>query len=210
MKKQTSEGLQQTRLRIIEAANEAFRLVGVKDVTMDSIARTLKMSKRTIYEVFPSKEVLLLECIKLCFEREDNALAEIEASCENHLEYLLRAFEYKMEELARCNPKMFLELDAYPSVHTFFQERFESRKAYSLSIFNKGVEEGYFRPFINHEVVYYMTHRLLEVAIRSTLFDAVPLEELFANTVLLYLSGCVTAKGAVVIEDFFKRYDLSK
>ncbi|MCI6643192.1 MAG: TetR/AcrR family transcriptional regulator [Bacteroidales bacterium] len=209
MKKQTPEALQQTRLRIIEAARDAFRVIGVKDVTMDSIARTLKMSKRTIYEVFPSKEELFLECIKTSIAQEDAVFAELEKNCENHLEYLLRAFEYRVNELAKCNAKAFHDIDAYPSVNAFFQEQYEARKAHSLTVLNKGIEEGFFRSNVNHEIAYFVGNRLPEMVIRSRLFDNVPIKDIFLNTVLCYLSGCVTTKGAMVMEEFFQRYETS-
>ena len=53
------------RERIILAAVELFTTNGIKSITMDEIAASLGISKRTLYEVFPDKETLLcdLACI---------------------------------------------------------------------------------------------------------------------------------------------------
>lgn len=51
------------RERIILAAVELFTTNGIKSITMDEIAASLGISKRTLYEVFPDKETLLEECI---------------------------------------------------------------------------------------------------------------------------------------------------
>ena len=51
------------RDRIIETASEAFTAHGIKSITMDDIAASLSISKRTLYEVFQDKESLLTECI---------------------------------------------------------------------------------------------------------------------------------------------------
>ena len=51
------------RERIIETAVKAFAAQGIKSITMDDIATSLGISKRTLYEVFPDKETLLEECI---------------------------------------------------------------------------------------------------------------------------------------------------
>lgn len=41
------------RERIIETAVKAFAAQGIKSITMDDIATSLGISKRTLYEVFP-------------------------------------------------------------------------------------------------------------------------------------------------------------
>lgn len=51
------------RDRIIVKATEAFTLHGIKSITMDDIATSLGISKRTLYEVFEDKETLLREVI---------------------------------------------------------------------------------------------------------------------------------------------------
>ena len=50
------------RERIILAAVEYLHK-WIKSITMDEIAASLGISKRTLYEVFPDKETLLEECI---------------------------------------------------------------------------------------------------------------------------------------------------
>ena len=50
------------RERIIDTAVEAFS-ARYQSITMDDIATSLGISKRTLYEVFSDKETLLEECI---------------------------------------------------------------------------------------------------------------------------------------------------
>lgn len=49
--------------RIIECAGNRFRLHGYQKTTMDEIAREIKLSKRTIYTLFSSKEEILGEVV---------------------------------------------------------------------------------------------------------------------------------------------------
>ncbi len=53
-----------TRDRIIETAIELFNRNGCKGVTMDDIAGSIHISKRTLYEVFANKNELVLACLK--------------------------------------------------------------------------------------------------------------------------------------------------
>ena len=45
--------------RILKVATFEFFTTGIRPVTMDSLSRKLKMSKRTLYEIFKDKEELL-------------------------------------------------------------------------------------------------------------------------------------------------------
>ena len=51
--------------RIILAAVELFTTNGIKSITMDEIAASLGISKRTLYEVFPDKERAIVEGINM-------------------------------------------------------------------------------------------------------------------------------------------------
>ena len=50
--------------KILETAMVMFAKNGIKAVRMDDIASSLNISKRTLYEIFENKEVLLFEGIK--------------------------------------------------------------------------------------------------------------------------------------------------
>ncbi|MCR5193069.1 MAG: TetR/AcrR family transcriptional regulator [Bacteroidales bacterium] len=54
---------EEARKKIVETSIEMFNKYGCKSVTMDQIASTLHISKRTLYENFDNKETLLLECL---------------------------------------------------------------------------------------------------------------------------------------------------
>ena len=54
---------QSLRSKIIETALKAFRAHGIRAVTMDDVATELKISKRTLYEIFGNKEEVLSECV---------------------------------------------------------------------------------------------------------------------------------------------------
>ena len=51
--------------RILKVATFEFFTTGIRPVTMDSLSRKLKMSKRTLYEIFKDKEELLCESLVL-------------------------------------------------------------------------------------------------------------------------------------------------
>ena len=55
------------REQILESAFNAFTTNGIKDVKMEDIAASLKISKKTLYEFFKSKKELLLASMEYKF-----------------------------------------------------------------------------------------------------------------------------------------------
>ena len=49
---------QRKRVDILEAARNEFLETGFRDTSMDRVAERAQVSKRTVYNHFPSKEVL--------------------------------------------------------------------------------------------------------------------------------------------------------
>ncbi len=54
----------QKRQAIIDGAKAAFQQFGVSDTSMDKIAETAQVSKRTVYNHFESKEILVTHIIR--------------------------------------------------------------------------------------------------------------------------------------------------
>lgn len=206
MRRHDPELARQNRIRIIEAAEIAFRTQGIKEVTMDSIAHGLKMSKRTVYEMFTSKEALLLECVKAFTERKKLTFEQIHRESENALEVLIRIMEFSLRELETYSNKAFQSIEIYPSVQAYLLEERRQSKDRSIALCQRGIEEGYFRVSVNPEIVYTISQQLLTLALSEESLSAYTPSELFRNTVLLYYSGCVTPKGSAILEDFFERY----
>ena len=59
----------QKRQAIIDGAKKAFQQYGVSDTSMDKIAETAQVSKRTVYNHFESKEILVTHIIRDIWSR---------------------------------------------------------------------------------------------------------------------------------------------
>ena len=56
------------KYKILESASNKFILYGFKSITMDDIATTLTISKKTIYEHFKNKTELVEACVDFVFD----------------------------------------------------------------------------------------------------------------------------------------------
>ena len=70
----------QTRAEIIRAAFELFAKSGYESVSMDSVAAAAGVSRATLFNYFPQKELILREIAAARVEKLSNILAEFGAS----------------------------------------------------------------------------------------------------------------------------------
>ncbi len=74
------KSLSRARERLVAAARRQFLAHGFRGVTMDELAHDLGMSKKTLYEHFPSKVKLVEAVLADKFEEMDADLARIAAA----------------------------------------------------------------------------------------------------------------------------------
>ncbi|MBF8248791.1 MAG: transcriptional regulator, TetR family [Bacteroidetes bacterium] len=70
-------GIVQERDRIVESAAEKFLSQGISKVTLDEIANDLRMSKKTVYKFFPSKDELLKSMVQIMLGRVEKQVNAI-------------------------------------------------------------------------------------------------------------------------------------
>lgn len=79
--------------RIIEKAGDLFQQYGVKNVSMDEIASSLGISKRTIYENFKDKEDILLSVLLRFSQNRETVFTSFVQQCNNVVEVFIKIIE---------------------------------------------------------------------------------------------------------------------
>ena len=153
---------------IVKRALADFMKYGFKTFTMDDLANGLGMSKKTLYEYFPSKNDLVEACL-------DYAL---EISCKN-AENFVQGEGSVIENVYR-NQKKVLEIfninsdcpiwelqKYYPKTYKRMESEFAKTDALFVDkLLEKGWEEGLFRKDINvafYKVFYTNVQRLRSI-----------------------------------------------
>lgn len=206
MRRHNPEKEKETRRRVVEAAELAFKTRGAREVTMDEIAKSLKMSKRTVYELFVSKENLLLQCIKSSLAKEEVELERLRNETGNVLEYVVGVLDYRMRELEGMSPCAIKEATSYREVREFIDEMEERRKIRAEKVLLRGVEEGYFSPSIDYKLVFPLLQAMVNFAINDPYCMKLSMQQIFHDTVLTYVSGIVTPKGQEIVRQFLVRH----
>lgn len=189
------------RERIIEKAMQDFSMHGIRAVKMDDLANELGISKRTLYEIFEDKETLLFEGIKVYGERKQEYMRSYAEDERHHvINIILEAYRMKVEEVRAVNPAFYLDLMKYPKLARYMKEAQQKSREGFLAFMRRGVNEGYFRPDVNYEIVPHIFDALGQYILSNSLVQQYSVEELFSNCFLIALRGFCTDKGLHTID----------
>ena len=187
--------------RILEYSEKEFYANGVRQVKMDNIANYLSISKRTLYEIYPTKEDLLLECLKKHDTAYESRIEQyIEESNPNAIEIIIFSYKMKLEHFLQLNPLFLEELCKYKRVINYFDARDKERDTNFEWLFNRGIEEGFFRKDLNPRIISNMFTVSLKEAIDNELYKEFGMEYLFRDIVFTLVRGICTIKGIEAID----------
>ncbi|MDE5710159.1 TetR/AcrR family transcriptional regulator [Bacteroides sp.] len=192
--------------RIINVASEAFSASGIKCVTMDEIAASLGISKRTLYEVFPDKETLLEACILKVQGETDTYIEEVLQESDNVLEVLLKLYQHSIEKFHATNKKFFEEIKKYPKAYEAVRRDNNRNHEDAISFFRQGVVQGFFRDDVNFAIVGVLVRKQLDVLMETDLCEKFSFLEVYESIMFTFLRGISTEKGAAELEDFIYKY----
>ena len=188
------------KTKIMETAMKAFRTQGVRRVRMDDIAEELSISKRTVYEIFGTKERLVYECVVKYKEDESSKLSELAAHCLNVMEILLIIYKRRIENTKRTNILFYLDLRRYSSVMQLLKERNEYNRELCQRFIKRGIVEGYFRPSLDAQLTSLVFDALGRYLMDNHLYERYSIEEIYYNLVFVSLRGMCTEKGLAELE----------
>jgi len=192
------------RTIIISKCNELFLRYGVKNLTMDDIARELGMSKKTIYQYVTNKSDLVKKVMQAHLDKEIAVIAEVGKNAKNAIDENVRMLTYMSKELQTFNSSVFFELQKYyPDSYDLFNEyREKVSLPHILRNLERGIEEGMYREDIDPEIVARIYVYALDILIDQQRFPAKKYHffNLYKEFVNYHLAGILTAKGAKYLE----------
>lgn len=191
-----TEYRQELRRKILKTASDQFHAKGIKAVKMDDIAGMLSISKRTMYEIYENKEQLLMESVKEDHQKFDEQMKEYIDSGKRHvIDIILAFYRLRMNTLSKVNPLYYTELQRYPEIIQWMEQKHQQHEHKKLSFFQQGIEEGYFRPDANYELLCKVGTGTMNYIMENQLYKQYDLKEIFRNVSMLFLCGLCTLKG---------------
>jgi AcrR family transcriptional regulator len=186
------------KVKILKAASDTFFSRGFYKIPVDDIASLLKMSKKTIYKHFPTKENLVREVAYLFIKTHSSNIAEIINYDYNAVEKLFYIFKYLGNMLININDKWFSDIQSQAPEIWNEIEAFRSRfMTQNISrIIEQGKKEKY---IVNHPSLIIIN--VFISSIRGIINPAfitnnkMPAFKALESTLDILMNGILTAKG---------------
>lgn len=193
--------------RIIEKAGDLFRQYGVKNVSMDEIASSMGISKRTIYENFKDKEDILLSVLLRFAENRKELFESLFAQCNNVVEVFIKIIE-EHENAPICSVKFFEDIQKYyPRAAGLIRKHIQISNIHLRDFLRQGIEEGYIREDLNVNVAAFLVEESTYTYIRASYLEKPPFSfhELFYTMMINFVRGIMTEKGIRIIDAYLKQ-----
>lgn len=145
----------ETREKILDVAIEQFSRYGVRNTTMDDIARMMGISKKTLYQEFKDKKELVNATFSAMLERDQEKMAFLKDSGTDVIEHLVKISKLMRERLTNINPLAVMEVQKYfPEAWKIFEEHKEQVIMTDfVNILERGKQLGYFRSEIDAHIL---------------------------------------------------------
>jgi TetR/AcrR family transcriptional regulator, cholesterol catabolism regulator len=192
--------------KILTGAKELFYKYGIKNITMDEIARHLAISKKTIYFAFPDKDNLVNSLMLRDLKANHKEFDEIFEKSENVVDEVFTIMKKMTEIFSNCNPVMYYDLQKfYPQTWKLFTD---FREKFILSHVERSIEsgkkDGLVRLDANTKILAHLRMEEIAMALSGTTFPQDKFNMLDVQLMLAehFLYGICTLKGHKLINKY--------
>ena len=190
------------RFAIIKEADKRFRKYGIRAVTMDDIAHGIHVSKRTIYEAFPNKEMILMGVMRSLVEERDEHMQDFSSHTDNVMDILCEVLRLQVEFSAKTTSSFFTDLVKYPKVEKMMQEYSNKQRENAFNFYKKGVAQGYFRKDIDYKIFNRIMKNVVHMLRATKELNDLTYQQMFVNCHSVIIRGICTSKCIERFEHF--------
>ena len=185
--------------QLLIAAGDIFMMNGVKSMTMDDIARALKISKKTLYKFVKDKNDLVCKSIGLVMDSHECEFDEICDRIENPIEELREITLKAAEQLKLIHPSVMYDIRKFhPEAWEYFEDH-KNTHIYECVIDNlkRGQNTGVYREDINSEIISKLYVARFEILFDPEIFppSKFTLVDVHNEMMQYHFYGILTPKG---------------
>lgn len=198
--------------KISKGAEELFMRYGIRSMTMDEIARHLGVSKKTIYQYYSDKDDIVLSVTKRHLDANQAQFEQIASDSKNSVEELVRLSFCVKENLKGMNPAVMFDLQKYHQKAWVVWMEYKRNviKESVMRNLRKGIEDGYFRPEINPEILAVLRLEEIQIAFDDQLFprDRFNLTQVQLHLLEHFIHGLLTDKGRKLYNKYKETFNV--
>jgi AcrR family transcriptional regulator len=180
---------------------------------MDEIARELGISKKTIYQYFKDKDDLVCEATSYILDCDRKEFEEIQTQSDNSIEELFLISKCLRRNFENLNPSILFDLKRYHpkawDIFIEFKEKFFKETV--RQTLNKGINEGYFRPEINVDILTILRLEQVQMSFDPRIFPKgqFDFKEVQMQFFDHFVNGIFTEKGRTYYRELFQQENVN-
>ena len=186
--------------RIKLAAHELIMKYSIRTVSMDDIANSVGMSKKTVYHYYKDKDDLMTEVVEGIIAENRFVCDEHLTKSENAVHEIFLAMQMMVKMFESMHPNIIYEMQKY---HSRAFRRFHEHKTQFLlshieNNITRGMAEELYRPELNVQILSRFRIETMFIPFQPDFQRILPdktLLELHDEIILHFLFGMVTPKG---------------
>lgn len=182
--------------KIVEITANHLARFGIKECRMDRIATCVRVSKKTIYELFESKQNLLYESICFLIDHYKEQIEQTESRFESPLAAIIAVNNLSLQQFLNCSPSFRNDIKNRSELLKLFEQTYFAaiNESYEKQ-FAKGVQMGLFPQNVNSSLMLTFFEQQIEAVCKESPADALRKIDSYAFNILTLLSGVCTDKG---------------
>lgn len=197
-----------SREKLLRGAEDLFMRYGMRSVSMDDIARSLGISKKTIYQHFADKDDVVASVARANMERHRVQFDKIAAESKNAVEEIVKLSFCMKESLRTVNPSWLFDMQKYHQRAWNDWQEYKQQfiRQNVIRSLKQGMEEGYFRREMKTEIIATMRLEQVQMAFDHMVFprEQYDVVEVHAELFDHFVHGILTEKGRKLYQKYYK------
>lgn len=188
---------------LLQRIQELLTTKGFKATTMDLVAASLGISKRTLYETFDNKEDMIKAALDYMNEKHLKTIKDIFNHCPNTMEAFFRICEYQIQFINSINIHFFRDMHSNIKFHrNEYDELEKMRNKELLKAFMLGIKQGVFRKDVNYPIQIRMLRVQMESLKRMEDYfpDEFTCEDILRSISLGFLRSIASPEGMNILD----------
>lgn len=182
------------REQIFNEAKKLFFVYGFKRITMDEIAASCKISKKTLYQIYPSKELLIKECT-------EKIVGEKVASIHNIIDsdvsvwQIFKAFFDMFKSFSHdVSQAMIQDIRLMPDIWNIIEEKRMTVFERMEQIVERGQQDGSIKPALNTDLFLRVYMGILQKFVNPIMFSEMNISpaEFMSQLEIIIFEGILT------------------
>lgn len=192
-----------TGIRIKQKAHDLFMQYGLRSVSMDDIANSLGISKKTIYQFYADKDELVDAVVESEFKRNENICEYNRSNSKNAVHEIFMAMDMMVEMFSSMNPSFIFDMQKYHPKAFLKFHKYKNDYLFNITRDNilRGIKEELYREDINVDIISRFRVESMMMSFNLEFNSKLKhnMAEIEEELIIHYLFGLVSLKGYKMI-----------